>query len=158
MYIDHAISQSPAFRARFGTLDALLQRCLNAAMSLSTASHARTQTQEQGQALVTVHLIAFAHVTLHRPFLSAYTSYRRRCIEAAVAVVRVLDRMDETSGVISPIYAVYFVLCMCARDPRLTDDCCSLFGRRCASHCTQRSSVSARGQTQTRPVIATRVR
>ncbi|KAI9571069.1 hypothetical protein HD554DRAFT_2169443 [Boletus coccyginus] len=88
---DHAVSQSPAFRARFGTLDALLHRCLNVAMTMATGR----RSQAQAQALVTVHLVAFAHITLHRPFISMYKPSQKRCIEAAFGVVRVLDRMSE---------------------------------------------------------------
>ena len=99
---DRAVSQTPAFRARFGTLDALLQRCLNVAMTMATGR------QSQPQALVMVHLVAFAHITLHRPFISTYEPSRRRCAEAALGVVRVLDRMGEmgVGGNQSPIYAV----------------------------------------------------
>lgn len=109
---DHTISRSAAFRACFGKLDALLQRCLSAAMTMATVPLGREwQTQDQAQALVTVHLIALAHVTLHRPFISTYGPSRRRCVEGALSVVRVLDQLGEvwgTVGRISPIYAVCF--------------------------------------------------
>lgn len=61
------------------------------------------------QVLVTVHLIALAHVTLHRPFISTYRPSRRRCVEGALGVVQMLDRMGELEvemGAISPIHAV----------------------------------------------------
>lgn len=67
------------------------------------------RSQAQAQALVTVHLVAFAHVTLHRPFVSTYKPSQKRCIEAAFGVVRVLDQMSEMGvgvGSQSPIYAV----------------------------------------------------
>ena len=75
-------------------------------MSTSLQGHP-SQTREEGQALVTVHLIALAHVTLHRPFISAYGLSRKRCIEGVLGVTRVLDRVGSEVGVISPIYAVF---------------------------------------------------
>ncbi|KAF8126696.1 hypothetical protein EV363DRAFT_1347131 [Boletus edulis] len=116
---DHAIGQSPAFRVRFGTLDTLLQRCMNAAMMVATGP--RSQTQAQTQALVTVHLVALAHVTLHRPFISnPYGSYQRRCAEAAFGVVQALDHMGEVGvgvGSASPLYAiVWTALCLALHD------------------------------------------
>ncbi|KAG8216258.1 hypothetical protein J3R82DRAFT_8301 [Butyriboletus roseoflavus] len=115
------ISQSAAFRTRFGTLDALFERCLSAAMAMTTALNGRLpQTQEQTQALVTVHLIALAQVTLHRSFTSTYGPSRRRSIEGALAVVRVLDRVGEVGekvGEISPIYGiVWTALCLALHD------------------------------------------
>jgi len=105
---DQAVSQTPAVRARFGTLDALLQRCLTAAITMATG--------RQTQALVTVHLVAFADITLHRPFISTYGPSRRRCAEAALGVVRVLDRIGEV-GNHSPIYAtVWTALCLVLHD------------------------------------------
>lgn len=77
---------------------------------MATGLHGRpSQTQEQTEARVTVHLIALAHVTLHRPFTSTYAPSRRRSIEGALAVVRVLDQLGEMgvmAGGMSPIYGV----------------------------------------------------
>lgn len=99
--LDNAISQSPAFRARFGTLDTLLRQCLDAAMRMPT---------ESIEVLVTLHLVALAHVTLHRPFIAMYRPSRRRCVEGALGAVLVLDRMGDVGmlgvGGISPVYAV----------------------------------------------------
>lgn len=117
---DHAVSQSPGFRARFGTLDALLHRCLNVAMTMATGR----RSQAQAQALVTVHLVAFAHITLHRPFISMYKPSQKRCIEAAFGVVRVLDRMNEMGvavGSQSPIYAARLFFFPRASEARLMD-------------------------------------
>lgn len=76
----------------------------------------QSQTQEQTQGLVTIHILAFAHVTLHRPLISTYGHSGRQCAEATLGVVRVLDQMGELGAVgkISPIYAVRPVLHFCA--------------------------------------------
>ncbi|KAH0831391.1 hypothetical protein J3R83DRAFT_14055 [Lanmaoa asiatica] len=116
---NRAISQSPTFRTHFGTLDVLLQRCLSAAMTMATALHGRqSYTQEQAHALVTVHIIALAQVTLHQPFISTYGPSRQRCVEGALSVVRVLDQLGEVRvGSISPIYAiVWTALCLVLHD------------------------------------------
>jgi len=93
-------------------LDTLLQRCLDAAMTVATER--QPQTPEHAQALVTLHLVAFAHVTLHRQFISTYSLSGRQCAEAAFGVVRVLDRMGELGvGKVGPIYAiVWTALCL----------------------------------------------
>jgi hypothetical protein len=140
---DQAVSQTPAFRARFGTLDALLQRCLTAAITMATG--------RQAQALVTVHLVAFADITLHRPFIPTYGPSRRRCAEAALGVVRVLDRMGEV-GNHSPIYAVRLSVHVMQDDWTLFF--CRLCGRHCASCCTTKSFVSVHDRTQIRRAVA----
>ncbi|KAG9310084.1 hypothetical protein JVU11DRAFT_9693 [Chiua virens] len=111
---DQTISQSPAFRARFGTLDVLLQKCLNATMSMVTTLGQQPPTQEQRQATITIHLVALAHVILHRPFISTYGPSRRRCVEGALGVVRVLDQTGLKIGCISPIYAIVWTACCLA--------------------------------------------
>ena len=78
---------------------------------MTTVTGGHPHTPEQAQALLTVHLIAFACVTLHRPFILSYMPYHRRCTEAAFAVVRSLDLIGE-GGIgmwgLGPVYAVHF--------------------------------------------------
>lgn len=115
-FSDNAICQTPSFQARFGILDTLLQRCLNAAIMM--ASECQPHTAEQKQALVAIHLIALAYVTHHRPFILTYCPSARRCVDATFGVVRLLDRMRELGtsvGCVSPLYAVRLLFSLPAR-------------------------------------------
>ncbi|KAI6161823.1 hypothetical protein EDD17DRAFT_1896751 [Pisolithus thermaeus] len=95
---------SADFRSRFSRLDNLIQNFFNSLPHPATLS--RSFGTGDGyisrQMLLVVNLIAYAQITLHRPFALSHAPSNRICVDSAIRAVQALNGLEDQK-IVNPI-------------------------------------------------------